>query len=144
MARQLIHPAHHMHQRPDAAIGGIETASGEPPVLQRVGGLRCLLVVRLPRKPVGDVGGETEHPGRIPHRGLTPIGDGLTDHPRTSAPVLLIDVLEHVLPLLVLDVEVDVWRAAPLLRQEALEQKLELDGVHRGDAQAVTDAGVGR
>jgi hypothetical protein len=43
-----------------------------------------------------------------------------------------------------LDVQVDVGRAAPLLRQEALEQKLELDGIYRRDPQAIADAGVGR
>ena len=59
------------------------------------------------------------------------------------AAVLLVDVLDHLLAPLVLDVEVDVGRLGALAREEALEQQAQADRVDGGDAQAVADGGVG-
>ena len=43
-----------------------------------------------------------------------------------------------------LEIDVDVGRLAPLGRDEALEQQVDLGGVDRGDAEAVADGGIGR
>jgi hypothetical protein len=63
---------------------------------------------------------------------------------RALAAVLAVDVLDHLLAPLVLEVHVDVGRLVALPGHEALEQHLELVGAHGGDAEAVADDGVGR
>ena len=59
------------------------------------------------------------------------------------APVLLVDVLEHLLSSLVLEIDVDVRRFVALAADEPLEQQLKPRGIDLGDAEAVTDRGVG-
>ena len=61
-----------------------------------------------------------------------------------SRPYLLVDVLDHLLAALVLDVEVDVGRAVAFGREEPLEQQAERDRVGLGDAERVTDRAVRR
>ena len=41
-------------------------------------------------------------------------------------------------------ININVRRLAAFLTQKALEQQLQLDGIHRGDAQAIADGAVGR
>ena len=60
------------------------------------------------------------------------------------AAVLRVDVLDHLLAPLVLDVEIDVGRLGALARQEALEQQAHAHRIDRGDAEAVADRRVGR
>ena len=60
------------------------------------------------------------------------------------APVAPVDVLQHALAVAVREVEVDVGRLLPLFAQEACEQQPHPDRIHRRDAQAVADRGVGR
>ena len=57
----------------------------------------------------------------------------------TLTPVLVVDVLDHLLAPLVFDVEVDVGRAVTLEREEALEQQAEHDRIGLGDTDRVTD-----
>ncbi len=64
---------------------------------------------------------------------------------RALAPVLAVDVLQHLFAPLVLEVDVDVGRLVALARDEALEQQRRAAlWIHRGDAQAVAHARVGR
>ena len=73
-----------------------------------------------------------------------PVGDHVGHLRGTLAPVLAVDVLDHLLAPLVLDVEVDVGRTVALEREEALEQQAERDRVGLGDAERVADRAVGR
>ena len=59
-------------------------------------------------------------------------------------PVLVEDVLDHLLAPVGLDVDVDVGRAVALRGEEALEEHAPLHGVHIGDPQRVADRGVRR
>src|SRR3546814_11735447 len=59
------------------------------------------------------------------------------------SPILLVDILHHLLAPLVLEVDVDVRRLVARRGDEALERKVELGGVDRGDAEHVADRGVG-
>ena len=61
-----------------------------------------------------------------------------------GAPVLVVNVLDHLLAPVVLDVEVDVWRLGALLRDEPLEQEPHPHRVDRRDAEAVADRRVRR
>ena len=60
------------------------------------------------------------------------------------AAVSVVDVLDHLLAALVLEVDVDVRRLLALLGDETLEQKVDLLGIHLGDTEAVADDGIRR
>ncbi len=85
---------------------------------------------------------------RLPHlaRGaLAAIRDDVGGHGRAALSVFLVDVLNHPLaPIAARQIEIDVGPLATLLGQEALEQQFHLDGIDRGDPEAVTDGAVGR
>jgi hypothetical protein len=89
--------------------------------------------------------------GREPH-GLAGLADraaaAVADHrgrqPGPVAAVLLVDVLDHLLAALVLEVDVDVGRLVPLGADEALEQQVDPRRVDRGDAETVADRRIGR
>ena len=70
------------------------------------------------------------------------------DHGRGDAgavaAVFLVDVLDHFLAPLMLEIDVDVGRLLALLGDEALEQQVAGRRVDRGDAEAITDRAVGR
>ena len=61
-----------------------------------------------------------------------------------SRPYSVVDVLDHLLAALVLDVEVDVGRTVALGREEPLEEQPERDRVGLGDTERVADRAVGR
>ena len=89
-------------------------------------------------------GRETGGLRHLAQRGARPVGDHVRDLRGAVAPVLVVDVLDHLLAALVLDVEVDVGRAVALEREEALEQQAERDRVGLGDPERVTDRTVRR
>ena len=60
-----------------------------------------------------------------------------------SRPYLLVDRLDDLLAPLVLEVDVDVRRLAPLRREESLEEEVRPRRVNRRDPQAVADGAVG-
>ena len=101
--------------------------------------------------PVDPLGERVGLPGRearglrhLAQRRARPVGDDVRDLRGAVAPVLLVDVLDHLLAALVLDVEVDVGRAVALGREEPLEQQAERDRVGLGDTERVTDRAVRR
>ena len=55
------------------------------------------------------------------------------------AAVAAVDVLDHLLAPLVLEIDVDVRRLAALGGDEALEQEIDARGIDLGDAEAVAD-----
>ncbi len=56
----------------------------------------------------------------------------------------VVDPLDHLLAPLVLEIDIDVRRLAPLLRDEALEQQVVLGRIDRGDAEHEAHGGIGR
>ena len=80
----------------------------------------------------------------LPHRRARPVGDHVRHLRGALAPVLRVDVLDHLLAPLVLDVEVDVGWAVTLEREEPLEQQPERNRVGLGDAERVADRAVRR
>ena len=70
------------------------------------------------------------------------VADDVGDHRGVVAAVLGVDVLDHLLAPLVLDVEVDVRRLGALAGEEALEEQAHPHGIDGGDPQAVADRGV--
>ena len=84
--------------------------------------------------------------------GLADLADGRTaaigDHgggdAGAVAAVFAVDILNDLLAPLVLEIDVDVGRLAPLRRDEALEQQIGAVGIDLGDAEAEADRGIGR
>ncbi len=92
----------------------------------------------------GHVLGQAQRLAHVADRRTRAIADlGGADGGAVAA-VTFIDVLDHLLAPLVLEVDVDVGRLAPLLRKEALEQHVLLGRVDRGDAQAEAHHRIGR
>ena len=60
------------------------------------------------------------------------------------AAVALVDVLDHLLPAIGLDVEIDVGRTVALGREEPLEQQPEVDRIGLGDPEGVAHRAVRR
>ena len=63
---------------------------------------------------------------------------------RMMAAIFVVDVLDHLLAALVLEVDVDVRWLLALLGDETLEQKIDLLGIDLGDLEAVTNDRIGR
>ena len=84
--------------------------------------------------------------------GLADLADGRTaaiaDHgggdAGALAAVFAVDILNDLLAPLVLEIDVDVGRLAPLRRDEALEQEIGAVGIDLGDAEAEAHRGIGR
>ena len=80
----------------------------------------------------------------VAHRAARAVADDGRGQRGALARVLAVDVLDHLLAPLVLEVDVDVGRLVALLRDEALEQHGAALGVDLGDEQAVAHGGIGR
>ena len=87
---------------------------------------------------------EAERLADLAHRRAAAIGDHGGGDAGAVAAVAAIDILDHLLAPLMLEIDVDVGRLLPLRRDEALEQEVDLGRVHIGDGEAVADGGVGR
>ena len=80
----------------------------------------------------------------VAQRRARAIADHRRRQRRAVAAVFPIDVLDHLLAALMLEVDVDVGRLVALAGNEALEHSISMsEGVDRGDAEAVADGGVG-
>ena len=75
------------------------------------------------REPVHLPEREAERLAHVAQRRLGAVGDDLADHARPVAAVPLVDVLDHLLAPLVLEVHVDVGRLAALGGDEPLEEE---------------------
>ena len=121
-------------------IAGIETGLADVFIRQRAA-----------RAGAPDLAGQRgDHVLRQPHRladladrRARPIVDDRGGDAGPVAAVALIDVLDHLLAPLVLEVDVDVGRLVALARDEALEQQVDLDRIDRGDAEAIADRRIG-
>ncbi len=94
-----------------------------------------------PRHPAGR--GVAQGLGHVPHRRAGPVGDDVGHLGGIGPAVALVDVLDDLLPPVALDVDVDVRRAVPLRREEALEEQAEPHRVGVGDPEGVADRRVG-
>src|SRR6202035_2688007 len=74
-------------------------------------------------------------------RAVADYGGGKTG---AVAAVFFVDVLDHLLAPLVLEIDIDVGRLAARRADEALEQHVDAGRVDRGDAEAIADHRIGR
>ena len=87
---------------------------------------------------------QAEHLADVANGAAAAVADDGRGEAGALARVGLVDVLDHLLAPLVLEIDVDVGRLAPLGRDETLEQKIDLERVDVGDAEAIADHRIGR
>src|SRR5664280_2112364 len=87
---------------------------------------------------------ETEGLADLTDRRAAAIADDGRRDAGALAAVFAVDILNDLLAPLVLEIDVDVGRFAPLGRDEALEQKVSAVGIDLGDAEAETHRGIRR
>ena len=91
------------------------------------------------RQPVHLQRVEAERLADIADRAARPVGDHRGGQRRAMPAVLRIQVLDHLLAPLVLEIHVDVGGLVALARDEALEQQRHPRGIHLGDAERIAD-----
>ena len=119
---------------------GVEPRFGQP----RRQILQMVAHVDHSRDRLDAIEREAEHLGEIADGRPQPIRNHLGRHRRPGAAVGVVDVLQHLLAAVVLEVDVDVGSLPPLAAHEPLEEHVHPRRVHRRDSEAVADAGVGR
>ena len=132
----LQHPTDHRGAGVDAGVGGegrevVAPARQPPPMAEGPG-----QAVELLRR-------QAEHLAHLPRRRAPPVTDQRGHHAGAVSAVLAVDVLQHLLPALVLEVHVDVRGLPPGVGQEALEEQVHPHGIDGGDPQDVADRRVG-
>ena len=80
----------------------------------------------------------------VADRRAAAIGDDGGGNAGALAAIFVVDVLDHLLAPLVLEVDVDVGRLVALRGDEALEQQVSRVRIDLGDAEAVADRRIGR
>jgi len=90
-----------------------------------------------------DVVGEAEDLGCLADGRARAIGRHRGGEPGAFASVALVDVLDHLLASLVLEIDVDVRRLVAFGRDEALEQEIEARRIDLGDPEAEANRGIG-
>ena len=88
--------------------------------------------------------GQPERLADLADRAAAAIADDRRGEVGVVAAVFLVDVLDHLLAPLVLEIDVDVGRLLALLGDEALEQEVDLLGIDLGDLEAIADDRIGR
>ncbi len=114
-------------------LGHVHVGQGARPRQLGVLGQPVHLVQRQPERLAHLADGEP-----------SPVADDLAHHPGALAAVLPVDVLQHLLAALVLEVHVDVRGLGALEAEEPLEEQPHPHRVDGGDAQRVADRRVGR
>ena len=143
--------AQHHAARVDAEVarevlhlrGQLEHRGRDGDVVLPGGGGHRSPAVDLLRPRVLLAGRGAERLGHVADGRLRAVGDDVGDLRGVVAPVRVVDVLDHLLAPVALDVEVDVRRAVALGGEEALEQQAEAHCVGVGDVEGVADRRVG-
>ena len=133
LARQREHAPDERIRRVEARVpdAGVLDLVAVPP-LHRVG--EAVHLRRIEPERLADVA----------HRALRPVADDGRRERGAAAAVLRVEVLDHLLAPLVLEVHVDVGRLVALARDEALEQHRHARGIHLRDAERIAGGGVRR
>ena len=95
------------------------------------------------RRPLDALQVDAERAAGVAQRRARPVADDDGGERGAVPAVLAVDVLDHLLAALVLEVDVDVGRLVALDADEAAEQQRGAARVDLGDAQAVADQRVG-
>ena len=139
MAREAEQLRREADRLADLGVGGIEPGLAD--VL--VGDLAVALAPDSAGERRGHVLLEAQRLADLADRhARAVVDDGRADGGALAA-VARIEVLDHLLAPLVLEIDVDVGRLAALGGDEALEQQVDLGRIDAGDAEAEADRAVG-
>ena len=116
----------------------------QPHFLEQLRGHLAPVRARHLRQPVHLIQRQPERLAHLAQGQPPPVADDLAHHARAVPAVLLVDVLQHLLAPLVLEVHVDVRRLLALHAQEALEEQPHAHRINGRDAQRVAHRRVGR
>ena len=130
MPRKAHEGLHQREQPPDRGVVG-----GEPGLAQALGRKALVPPLEILRQPVDLIRREPQRLAHIANRAAAPIGDDGRGQRRAVAAVFVVDILNDLLAPLVLEIDVDVGRLVALLRDEALEERLDARRVDLGDAE---------
>ena len=139
MARKAEQPPRQAERLTDERVVGIEPGLAD----MRVADLVAPAAPLRRGETAGHVGGEAERLADLAHGAARPVRDHRRDDAGAIAPVFLVDVLDDLLAPLMLEIDVDIGRLAPLGGDEAREEQVVLGRVDRGDAEHVADGGIG-
>ncbi len=95
-------------------------------------------------QPIHEIERQPKRLADITHGGARTVTNRLGRHAGAVAAVFLVDVLQHLLAPLMLEIDVDVGRFVPLAADEPLEQHVETPGIDRRHAETITDRGIRR
>jgi hypothetical protein len=95
-------------------------------------------------QPAGDILRQPESLADFADGTAAAIADDGADDGGAVAAIPVIDVLDHLLAALVLEIHIDVGRLVAAGGDEAFEQQIMLGGIDGGDAEDVTNGGIGR
>src|SRR5580704_12419476 len=90
-----------------------------------------------------DIDAETQDLADLADRRARAVADYGGGETGAVAAVFFVDVLDHLLAPLVLEIDIDVGRLVARGADEALEQHIDAGRVDRGDAEAVADDRIG-
>ena len=106
--------------------------------------LRILRVtVHLLGQRVDAIERQAERFTDVANRGAGTIRDHHAGHARPLAPVFAVQILQHFLTPLVLEIDIDVRRFVAFPTDKPLEQDVQSIGIDRRDAQAEADGRIG-
>ena len=97
------------------------------------------------REPIAHVARKPERLAHFARRAPASVRDHVGGHPSAEPSVSTVDVLDHrFTPLAAREIQIDIGPFAARFAEEAFEQELHADGVHRRDPERVADRAVGR
>ena len=133
LTRQRQQPVHH---------GTVGIESRLPDTFRA----HCLAIppLQVARHTAELVFGQPQRPAHVANGTAGTVGDHGGRQRRPFPAVPGVDVLDHLLTPLVLEVHVNVRRLVTLAGHEAFKKQRHARGIHLGDAEAVTHHGIGR
>ena len=96
------------------------------------------------RQSAGDIFGKPHRLTHFADRHARAVMDDSRGQASTVAAIFRVNILDHLLAPLMLEINVDIGRLLALFRDEAVEQELMLGRINAGDLKAVTHRRIGR
>src|SRR5882757_8074933 len=139
MARKADQLRREIEREAQGAVGWVEPGFAYSQVGNRV--------IAPPPDDAGecrdDINAETKHLADLADRRTRAVADHGGGETGPVTAVFFVDVLDHLLTPLVLEIDIDVGRLVAGGADEALEQHVDACRIDRSDAEAVADDGVG-
>ena len=104
---------------------------------------RLLQPQTAPAKCGDGIGGKPHGLADLAQRRAAAIADHRGGEAGALAAVFPVDILDHLLAPLMLEIHVDIRRLLARGADEALEQEIHVGGIDGGDAEAIADGGIG-